>query len=266
MNTTEQLNFPSGPLKSVYLLDGFSRRQGENGSLIKIDDVSGLSQAILQAVLLKAARLSAKEITYLRERLEWFQSELAAALGVKEQTVSLWERSGHEIPKACDVVLRALVLENLRAKSKRALREVGPSQFVTLAERSATAAYFARRANNAWLVETKLHFAEYVVTAKNELDFHADLPVFVAVISAGSTPQGWWCARSKTDRQGIRINDNVGATSPKYAVVGNMIESAEKQSAVIDHEIWDSSLFTHTKFDARATLRNRPSRTTGSKR
>jgi transcriptional regulator with XRE-family HTH domain len=40
------------------------------------------------------------------------QRQLAAVLGVDEQTVSLWERGSHQIPQAAEIVLRTWVKEH----------------------------------------------------------------------------------------------------------------------------------------------------------
>lgn len=161
MKISECLKFPSGPLNSVYLLDGYERRPMEEGGDVSIADVLGLSKHVLLAVLRKTARLSANEFVFLRERLDLLQSEIGSALGVDKQTVSLWERGLHPVPKACDVVLRTLVLENERKLNRRALAGIGVTEFARHADCIASAVYFAKRKLNGWELETRLNFAEY---------------------------------------------------------------------------------------------------------
>ncbi len=161
MNTGEPLRLPSLPLKEVYLANGFERHDGAYGATIKIQDPVGLVHAVLTAVVLKEGRLSGEEITYLREKLDLLQSALATLLGVENQTISLWERGSHRIPRSCDTVLRGLVTETIFAKRKSKF-QFPLALLAALSKREGSARYVASITDGAWVVTTSLNYATYV--------------------------------------------------------------------------------------------------------
>ena len=99
-------------LDNVYLRNGYRETEsaiGEKG--IFIDDVEGLHRAIAMVIIDSGASLDAKTFKFLRKELDFSQRQVAAFLGVEEQTVSLWERARAPIPQSADIFLRSLAKE-----------------------------------------------------------------------------------------------------------------------------------------------------------
>jgi DNA-binding transcriptional regulator YiaG len=134
----ERFSYPHGTLTNVFLSNGFERKSGTYGETVRYENLAGLSDAILEAIILKPSRLSGEEITYLRDTLDLFQSELADFLGVDEQTVSLWEREKHNIPKSCDNVIRKYVTEKSRKRLSTAAFRTALEEFSRLASQIAS--------------------------------------------------------------------------------------------------------------------------------
>jgi DNA-binding XRE family transcriptional regulator len=103
--------FNAAPLDKVWLRNGFSGAVVSGRAGVRYENVFALFAALLRAVVLKPRLLRGCEIAYLRRKLDLSQSQLGDALGVKEQTVSLWERDSHPIVKSADTVLRRLCFE-----------------------------------------------------------------------------------------------------------------------------------------------------------
>lgn len=134
----ERFSYPNGTLTNVFLLNGFERKSGAYGETVRYENLAGLSDAILEAVILKPSRLSGEEITYLRDTLDLFQTELADFLGVDEQTVSLWEREKYNIPKPCDTVIRKYVIEKSKKRLSTTVFRIALEEFSRLASQMAS--------------------------------------------------------------------------------------------------------------------------------
>ncbi len=162
MNEKDLFPLPHGPLKNVVLEGGFTHVIGSYGATVKINDPIALGESILLAVLQKGARLAADEISYLREWRDYLQSDLATVLGVDVQTVSLWERGAHRIPRSCDTLLRALIIEKLPRKLRPSKKESSVEFMSKLAERDATARYIGNVTDAGnWHISVVLHHAQY---------------------------------------------------------------------------------------------------------
>lgn len=77
---------------------------------VAIDGLAPLMRGIAAAVVAKAARLAAPEVTFLRKHLGYTGARLARALGVTGGTVSRWESGREPIGPSADRLLRALVV------------------------------------------------------------------------------------------------------------------------------------------------------------
>lgn len=106
--------FNAAPLPRVWLRNGYESETVAGRTLIRYLRLNELLSALLQAVILKPALLSGKEIAYLRRKLDLAQDALADVLGCTEQTLSLWERGQHPITRSADTVLRKLSVESNR--------------------------------------------------------------------------------------------------------------------------------------------------------
>jgi DNA-binding transcriptional regulator YiaG len=58
-----------------------------------------------------------EELTKIRERLKFNQSQLAAELNVQRSTVSRWESGEVAIPKVAELAIRYLVLVQQKGKT-----------------------------------------------------------------------------------------------------------------------------------------------------
>lgn len=96
-------------LDNVYLRNGFeimSLADGEEE--IFIHDLSGLHKAIGMSLIFKQGLLSGKEIKFIRVMLDFSQKALGKVLGCDYQTILLWEKEKHAIPKMADHLLRVV--------------------------------------------------------------------------------------------------------------------------------------------------------------
>lgn len=99
-------------LDNVWLINGYTVREIEGyGEVVSFDDLCGLHKTI-GISLTKKNYLSGDEFRFLRKECELSQAKLAHSLGVKEQTVSLWER-GMGIPKYAVKAIKGLYLEHV---------------------------------------------------------------------------------------------------------------------------------------------------------
>lgn len=100
-------------LRNVWLRNGYTLTDTPYGPAVAVQNLHGLINAIVSALVQKTSTLTSPEIRYLRHYLDVSQKDFAKFVGVQEQTVSLWERSKQRIPKSADIVLRALAAEAL---------------------------------------------------------------------------------------------------------------------------------------------------------
>lgn len=108
-------------IRGVWLASGYRWEQVEGvGECLEIDDVDGLHGAIAHHLVNYRKRLSGPEIRFLRMEMGLSQRRLGDALGVDEQTVSLWERSRRRPTVAAERMLRLLYLEHADGTTKLA--------------------------------------------------------------------------------------------------------------------------------------------------
>lgn len=94
-------------LPYVYLANGYHIEQGPFGETVAIDNVDELHRTIARWIVEHLDHLRGREVRFLRLEMDYTQGELAAAMGVQEQTLSLWERSPDKtIPAPSDRLLR----------------------------------------------------------------------------------------------------------------------------------------------------------------
>lgn len=107
------LEYKDCGLKGIWLASGYRMEEVEGvGPCLEIDDIDGLHRAIAHHVVHYRKRLSGPEIRFLRVEMGLSQKRLGDALGVDEQTVSLWERSRRRPAVAAERMLRLLYLEH----------------------------------------------------------------------------------------------------------------------------------------------------------
>ena len=99
-------------LENVWLSNGYRVKETAYGMAVSVEDVDGLHAVLASHLIQKRGRLTGKEFRFLRLVLRMSQDGLAKMLGVQEQSVSLWERTG-KVPKSSDMVLRMLAQEKV---------------------------------------------------------------------------------------------------------------------------------------------------------
>lgn len=112
----ELFHYTACGLDNIYLASGVNNVKTDYGDGYSIHDADDLHQVIGMLVALKPAELSSKEVKFIRVELDLSQKELAALLGVTDQSVSLWERGKQTIQRAESLVLRALMLDKAHGR------------------------------------------------------------------------------------------------------------------------------------------------------
>src|SRR6185312_4284350 len=98
--------------------NGYKEESTPYGSIVAIENVRGLHQAIGLQLTAKPARFSGTEIRFLRKELELSQQSLGELLGVSAQSVAAWEKSKGRITSPSDRLLRILVSESYKGNVK----------------------------------------------------------------------------------------------------------------------------------------------------
>jgi DNA-binding transcriptional regulator YiaG len=99
--------YKDGGLKNVWLTNGYKVHKTPYGQAVSIDDVDGLTKAICLALTKKPSKLTGAEFRYLRQGLMMSQPSLGQVLGVTNQAVALWEKTG-KVPKMADTAMRLI--------------------------------------------------------------------------------------------------------------------------------------------------------------
>lgn len=103
-------------LDNVWLANGFQKKRTPYGEAVSIEGVDELHSVLALRLADKKGRLTGKELRFLRCLLDLSQPALGRMIGVTDQSVSLWERTG-KVPKAADAYVRMLVLGKLDGKA-----------------------------------------------------------------------------------------------------------------------------------------------------
>lgn len=152
MNEQSTIQYPAVPLTNVFLRSGYELAEGSVGTTIRYVDLPGLSAAILYAVITKPGRLSNTELVYLRRKLDFSQAECAELLGIKEQTLSLWERNQYSLPVATDALLRRICIEDLSRFVPKKSRFPSTASLIRLASSVFNGMYECRFDQDSWKV------------------------------------------------------------------------------------------------------------------
>lgn len=104
-------HYTESGLRNVWLANGFEVRQTRYGEAVAIHDVFGLHQAIGAALARKAA-LTGAELRFLRKEMDLSQAGLGELIGVTDQAIAKWEKTGR-IPKTADRMIRLIYLEHV---------------------------------------------------------------------------------------------------------------------------------------------------------
>lgn len=104
-------HYTESGLRNVWLANGFEVRQTRYGEGVAIHDVFGLHQAIGKALARKAA-LTGAELRFLRKEMNLSQAGLGELVGVTDQAIAKWEKTG-KTPKTADRMIRLIYLEHV---------------------------------------------------------------------------------------------------------------------------------------------------------
>jgi len=104
-------------LDNVWLENGYTVHETPYGKGVAVEDADALLAAIAISLTRRSGSLTGKEFRFLRLSLGLSQPNAARMLGVTDQAVSLWERTG-KVPKQGDALVRLLVLEHLDGGGK----------------------------------------------------------------------------------------------------------------------------------------------------
>ena len=114
-------------LPNVYLLNGLTVENDlDYGKLVTIEDLDALHRAIGLKIIGKPAPLSGDELRFLRKQLGLSQSDLAARLGISDQTLANYEKGKTEAGPA-DLMIRIVYLT--RAFGAAAVASALPEAF-----------------------------------------------------------------------------------------------------------------------------------------
>lgn len=113
-------HYTESGLDNVYLMNGFEITPlPEGDEEIYIHDLSGLHKAIGLSLILKQGALNGKEVKFIRAMLDFSQKTLGKMLGCDYQTVLLWEKERHVIPKMADHLLRVIFYSYLHPEKDK---------------------------------------------------------------------------------------------------------------------------------------------------
>jgi len=100
-------HYTDGGLRGVWLENGYVEHHTPYGKAVAIADLEGLTQAICLALTRKPSKLTGMEFRYLRQAMLLSQPALGQLLGVSNQSVAIWEKTG-KVPKMADTTMRLI--------------------------------------------------------------------------------------------------------------------------------------------------------------
>lgn len=109
-------------LGNVYLRNGYTERDTPYGKGVAIHNLEGLHREIGLFLVQNRPNLTGSEARFLRKELDMPQSDLAAILGISENTVRGWENSRTKISGPAERMLRVLYREQVLGDGK--VREI----------------------------------------------------------------------------------------------------------------------------------------------
>jgi DNA-binding transcriptional regulator YiaG len=113
----QMYHYTDGGLQNVWLENGFVLHETKHGKAISFDDLDGLNMAICLALCKKPSKLTGAEYRYLRQAMLMSQASLGDLLGVSNQAVAIWEKSGR-IPKLADTAIRLIYTAHANGDEK----------------------------------------------------------------------------------------------------------------------------------------------------
>ncbi len=109
-------HYTESGLKSIYLLNGYEVVETPYGKATSIVDVEGLHK-LIGSSLCRKKHLTGAEFRFIRKEMGLSQSGLGKTLGVTDQALAKWEKTGR-VPKTADRFIRLLYLESINENVK----------------------------------------------------------------------------------------------------------------------------------------------------
>ena len=143
-------HYTESGLANVWLANGYKVKHTSYGEAVAIEDIDGLHLAIAQNLVEKKGGVTGKEFRFLRTLMGMSQGGISGMLGVQEQSVSLWERTG-KVPKAQDALLRLIANEKL-VKGNCGIAEV--IERINVVERLVNQRIVAKERGHKWTAKS----------------------------------------------------------------------------------------------------------------
>ena len=143
-------HYTESGLANAWLANGYKVKHTSYGDAVAIDDIDGVHLAIAQNLIEKKDSLTGKEFRFLRTLMGTSQIGIAGMLGVQEQSVSLWERTG-KVPKAQDALHRLIANERL-VKGNVGIAEV--IERINVVERLVNQRIVAKERGRKWTAKS----------------------------------------------------------------------------------------------------------------
>lgn len=118
--TRENYRYQECGLSNVTLAGIVVRKCPACGNVMpRIPNIEGLHDAIAQALINKAERLTAVEIVFLRKYLGWSGADFARNMHCDRAQVSKWEHGKVEMSKPYELLLREMVASGKKIEDYR---------------------------------------------------------------------------------------------------------------------------------------------------
>ncbi|MBI1215681.1 MAG: transcriptional regulator [Alphaproteobacteria bacterium] len=102
----ERYQYKECGLDNIWLINGFSFVETEDGKGVSISGIRQLNKAIGLALTELSRPLKPREFRFLRVEMDLSQKKISDLFFVEPQTVGRWERGETAIPGTADVLIR----------------------------------------------------------------------------------------------------------------------------------------------------------------
>ena len=143
-------HYTESGLANAWLANGYKVKHTSYGDAVAIDNIDGLHLAIARNLIKKKGSLTGKEFRFMRTLMGMSQIGIASKLGVQEQSVSLWERTG-KVPEAQDALHRLIANERL-VKGNVGIAEV--IERINVVERLVNQRIVAKERGHKWTAKS----------------------------------------------------------------------------------------------------------------
>ena len=106
-------------LDDVWLVNGHRFRESDRGNTVSASDIDALHEAIGIHLCNNRRVLTGREIRFLRHEMLMSQSILAQFLDVRELTINRWKTGKTSMPRAAEVLIRHLYMEEARNRASK---------------------------------------------------------------------------------------------------------------------------------------------------